>query len=153
MTRINEPAVFGLTPEERSAIETFYSAFEGNPDVLDGVVTSDWQDIPLAPGQQPGCEGLKPLIAGFKACFPDVKITIHEIVGAQGRAAVRATLSGTHLGEWFGVAPTGRSFAIAIHEFHHLVNGRLTHTWHLEDWFGWFAQVGASPVGNGEAAE
>lgn len=32
---------------------------------------------------------------------------------------------------------------MALHEFHHVENGRLTHTWHLEDWFGWLHQIGA----------
>lgn len=37
----------------------------------------------------------------------------------------------------------GRSFTLALHEFHHIADGRLTHTWHLEDWFGWLNQIGA----------
>lgn len=73
-------------------------------------------------------------------------MTIHDVVGEDGRAAVRAELTGTHTGEWFGVAPTRRSFVMALHEFHRLDEGRLTHTWHLEDWFGWLNQVGAWPT-------
>jgi hypothetical protein len=34
---------------------------------------------------------------------------------------------------------------VALHEFHHLGNGRVTHTWHLEDWFGMIRQIGAWP--------
>lgn len=52
----------GLLPEELSAIETFYRAFSGEPELLDEAVTADWQDIPLAPGQAGGREGMKPLI-------------------------------------------------------------------------------------------
>lgn len=138
--------VVGLTPEERQAIETFYRAFEGRPELLDDAVTENWQDIPLAPGQQPGRDGMKPLIAGFGAAFPDAKVSIHEIIGTPGSAAVRAVISGTHKGEWFGIAPTGKCFHMPVHEFHHIADGRLTHTWHLEDWFGWINQVGAWPV-------
>jgi len=89
---------------------------------------------------------MKPLIQGFLAAFPDTRIVIHEIIGAPGRAAVRAEITGTHQGEWFGVAPTGKAFRMAMHEFHHIENGRITHTWHLEDWFGWLNQVGAWPM-------
>lgn len=137
--------VAGLTDEDRAAVEAFYRAFSGNPDLLDQAVTPDWQDIPLAPQQQPGREGMKPLIASFAAAFPDVAVTIHEMIGAPGRAGVRAEITGTHSGEWLGIAPTGKSFVMALHEFHHIENGRLTHTWHLEDWFGWLNQVGAWP--------
>ncbi len=144
--------VFGLTAEERHAVETLYRAFsEHNPDLLDEAVTPDWQDIPLAPQQAPGRDGMKPLIRGFSAAFPDAKVTVHEIIGVSGRAAVRAEISGTHRGEWFGVPATGKAFVLPIHEFHRIENGRLTHTWHMEDWFGWLHQVGA--LGNQEAAQ
>lgn len=137
------PTETGLTPQDRHAIDTLYRAFnEGNPDLLDEALAEDWQDIPLNPGQQPGCEGMKPLIRSFLTAFPDTKIEVLDILGAPGRAAVRAVITGTHRGEWFGIAPTGRSFRMAIHEFHRIADGRLTHTWHLEDWFGWMNQVG-----------
>ncbi|WP_225767716.1 ester cyclase [Inquilinus sp. Marseille-Q2685] len=142
------PKVFGLTPVERRAVETLYRAFnEADPDLLDTAVTEDWQDTPLAPHQKPGRDGMKPLIGEFVAAFPDVRITLFEIIGAPGRAAVRGRISGTHTGEWFGIAPTGKPFEMPMHEFHHIADGKLTHTWHLEDWFGWLFQVGAWPAG------
>ncbi|WP_274425246.1 ester cyclase [Chelativorans sp. YIM 93263] len=147
-----KPDVSGLLSEDRNAVETFYRAFAGKPDLLDDAVAKDWQDIPLAPGQIPGREGMKPLIAAFGVAFPDAEVSIHEIIGTPGRAAVRATISGTHQGEWFGIAPTGKSFQMPIHEFHHIADGRLTHTWHLEDWFGWLNQVGAWPASPQENA-
>lgn len=136
----------GLRQQDRAAVETFYRAFSGRPELLDEAVTEDWRDIPLAPGQAPGREGMKPLIAGFNAAFPDAEVVIHELFEAPGRVGVRAELTGTHSGEWFGVPPTGRRFTMALHEFHHVENGRLTHTWHLEDWLGWMRQVGAFPT-------
>ena len=147
LNTLDGPKVTGLTPAERLAVETLYRAFsEGRPELLDQAVTPDWQDVALAPGQAPGREGMKPLIAGFLAAFPGAQVTIHEIIGAPGRAAVRAEITGTHEGEWFGVAPTGKAFSMRLHEFHHLESGRLTRTWHMEDWFGWLRQVGAWPV-------
>lgn len=139
------PIVYGLSPEDRAAVETFYRAFAGRPELLNEALAEDWRDIPLAPGQSPGREGMKPLIEGFTAAFPDAEVTIHEIIGAPGRAGVRAQIAATHTSEWFGVPATGRRFVLALHEFHHIADGRLTHTWHLEDWFGWMNQVGAFP--------
>jgi predicted ester cyclase len=138
----------GLTIAQQLAIETLYRAFnEQNPDLLDQAVVEDWQDIPLGPGQQPGRAGMKPIIAMFGAAFPDVKITVQDIFGRDGKAAVRAQITGTHLGEFLGIAPTGKPIAIAIHEFHTLTADRVTHTWHLEDWFGMLNQIGAWPRG------
>ena len=135
-----------LSAEEIRSIETLYRAFtESNPDLLDEACTSDWQDIPLLPGQGPGPDGLKKLMPMFLNAFPDLTIVVHEIVGSEGRAGVRASIVGTHSGEIFGVAPTGRVVEVALHEFHHLRDGRITHTWHLEDWFGMLNQIGGWP--------
>jgi steroid delta-isomerase-like uncharacterized protein len=139
--------ITGLTGAERLAIETLYRAFsDGNPDLLDQAVTADWQDIPLAPHEAPGRDGMKPLIRDFTAAFGDLNITVHEMIGVAGRAAVRGEITGTHRGPWFGIPPTGKPFRLPIHEFHYIKDGRLTHTWHLEDWFGWLFQVGAWPI-------
>lgn len=135
-----------LTEAEVRSIQTLYRAFsEKNPDLLNEAVTPDWQDIPLAPGQGPGPDGFKPMMQQLFTAFPGIYITIHEIFGTAGRAGVRAEITGTHLGEMFGIAPTGKPVSIALHEFHHLKDGLITHTWHLEDWFGMMNQVGAWP--------
>ncbi|KGM33761.1 ester cyclase [Inquilinus limosus] len=136
----------GLTAEDRHAVETLYRAFaDHDPDLLDEAVTPDWLDIPPAPGQGPGPDGLKPVIRAFLKAFPDLDVTIEDMFGRDGRAGVRAQITGTHRGEWFGIAPTGRRVTVALHDFHHLRDGRISHTWHLEDWFGMLQQVGAWP--------
>jgi predicted ester cyclase len=131
---------------ERQAVETLYRAFsENNPDLVDSVLAADWDDIPLAPGQGPGPEGIKPIIRSLADAFPDVRIVIHDMVQAPGQIAVRAEITGTHLGEIFGIAATGKQVSFRLHEFHALENGRVVTTWHMEDWFGLFLQLGQFP--------
>jgi len=111
-----------LSAAEIQSIERLYRTFSDNqPDLLDQAVTPDWQDLPLGPGQGPGPQGLKPIIQAFHAAFPDMQILVHEITA------------------------THKTVSIALHEFHHLRDGRITHTWHLEDWFGMFQQIGTLP--------
>jgi predicted ester cyclase len=132
---------------ERLAVETLYRAFsEKNPDLVDTVLTPDWDDIPLAPGQGPGPEGIKPIIRSLGQAFPDVHIAIHDLIQAPGQIGVRAEISGTHQGELFGIAPTGRKVSFRLHEFHTVSDGRVTTTWHMEDWFGLFLQLGQFPA-------
>ncbi|HSI49726.1 MAG TPA: ester cyclase [Ideonella sp.] len=136
----------GLSAAEQRAIETLYRAFnEQAPALVHEATTPDWQDIPLGPGQAPGPAGLGPVIAMFAQAFPDVRITVQEMFGHQGRAAVRARITGTHRGEFFGIAPTGKPIDVVMHEVHHLRDGRISHTYHLEDWFGLLGQLGAWP--------
>jgi predicted ester cyclase len=131
---------------ERVAVETLYRAFsEKNPDLVDDVLGPTWDDIPLAPGQGPGPKGIKPIIRGFAQAFPDVQVTIHDMVQEPGKIGVRAEITGTHQGEIFGIAPTGKRVSFRLHEFHTLDGNYLTATWHLEDWLAMFRQVGQFP--------
>lgn len=135
-----------LTAAQLATLDTFYGAFtRKNPDLLDEAVTPDWQDIPLAPGQGPGPQGLKPIILGFIQSLPDVEIVVDEVIGFNDRAGVRARITGTHRGTLFGIPATHRRIEIALHEFHRFEGGRISHTWHLEDWFSMLHQVGAWP--------
>lgn len=137
----DEPQVFGATEDERRIVATLYRAIGGEPDLLDGVLAPDWEDVPSAPGQRPGPEGLKPHIAEFHACFADARVVLHDVVAASGRVAVRGELVGVHRGEFLGVPATGRASSIRIHEFHQIENGRIARSWHLEDLHGWVRQM------------
>jgi predicted ester cyclase len=133
----------------RQSIDLLYRAFsDRNPDLMDAAVTADWDDIPLAPGQGPGPEGLKPIIRSFIEALPDVRITAHDVLMSRDRAAVRAEITGTHLGPLFGISATGKKVSFRIHEFHEFEGDRIKRTWHLEDWFGLFLQLGAFPALN-----
>lgn len=132
---------------ERLAVETLYRAFnEKNPDLVDTVLAPQWDDIPLAPNQGPGPEGIKPIIRSFGEAFPDVHIAIHDMIQVPGRIGVRAEIGGTHQGEFFGIAPTGKKISFRLHEFQTLSDGRVTTTWYMEDWFGLFIQLGQFPA-------
>ena len=135
-----------LTDQERTALETLYRAFnERQPDLLDQACSPDWQDIPAAPGQVAGPEGLKQMMPIFFSAFPDLKMEIHEVIGFNGRAAVRGSFVGTHRGNLFGVSATNEKVDVAFHELHHFHDGRLTRTYHVEDWFGLFQRLGQWP--------
>jgi predicted ester cyclase len=133
--------VLALTSAELHTIQTFYGVWNNNQlDLLDEIRTPDWKDIPLGPGQADGPQGLKDIITYFRSVLPDVAINILEIFGSHGRAGVRAQITFTHTNTIMGIPATGKKAAIALHEFHYLKDGKLTHTWHLEDWFSLLTQ-------------
>jgi len=141
-----EGLVKALTQEEIDTLNAFYGVFSNRDySVVDRILAPDWQDIPLAPGQQDGPEGYVALVRGFTQAFPDVTVKVHEIFGTHQRAGVRAEMSFTHNNEFMGIAPTNQKLTIAIHEFHHLQGGKVTKTWHLEDWLTMLLQTGAWP--------
>ncbi|MBP2496138.1 putative ester cyclase [Methylobacterium sp. PvP062] len=151
--RIPDGTALALTPGQHGALEAFYGALGGHDvDLLDEATTADWEDIPLAPGQGPGPEGAKPIFRMLLTAFPDLVVDIVDVMAERDRAAVRAMVSATHVGPLFGVPASGRRVTFALHEFHDFESDRLRRTWHLEDLFGLFSQVGAFPALPGETA-
>jgi len=142
-----EGFIKALTQEEINTIKDFYSVFSKRDySVVDRILAPDWKDIPLAPGQLEGATGFKELVRNFTTAFPDLTITVHEIFGTHERAGVRAEMSFTHSNEFMGIKPTHKKLTLALHEFHYLKDGKLTTTWHLEDWLSMLLQTGAWPV-------
>ena len=141
--------VKALTKPELDTIRKFYGAFNRkNTAILDEICMPDWKDIPLAPGQEDNPKGLQEIMKYLFIVCPDIEIVIHDIFGTHQRAAVRASMEFTHINEIMGIPPTHRKVSIALHEFHYLKDGKLTHTWHLEDWFGLLMQSRASEIGH-----
>ena len=131
-------------------IGTLYEAFTGKPELLDAVLTEDWDDIPLGPGQEPGRAGARALIEWLSKAFSDLRYVVEEIIDARGgdgngMVGVRARMHGVYTGELFGIAATGRETEIRTHDFHEIMDGRIVRTHHMEDWLGWFQQVGSWP--------
>jgi predicted ester cyclase len=55
-------------------------------------------------------EAVRRWIGPFRDAFPDFRMEIVELIAEEDRVAAHFRCSGTHRGEWRGVAPTGRSF-------------------------------------------
>ena len=81
----------------------------------------------------------------FLAGFPDLHYDVAEIVADDDRAVVRWSATGTHRGEFFQVAPTGRQVTVVGADVFHAADGRLTATWVNSDLFGLFYQLGTFP--------
>jgi predicted ester cyclase len=92
-------------------------------------MATDYVAHHIPSGLPPGAEGLKQLIAAYRTAFPDLKINLDDIFGKGDRVAFRWSVSGTHLGDWFGVSPTGdhvRATGITIFR---IDGGKVVESW------------------------
>ncbi len=130
-----------------AALHQFYGALStGDATQLDEALTADWDEDPRNQGQKPGREPMKQFIAAVRQALPDLTIEIKDVVFGDDKAAVRAEMRGTHSQDFFGIAATGKPYAIRLHEFHAFEGPQIAYTWHMEDWFGFLNQIGAWPV-------
>ncbi len=73
--------------------------------------------------------------------IPDLKWEIKEVLVAGDRAIVRGEATGTPAGELMGAQTNGKSFKLMSLDVHTIVDGKITRTYHVEDWQGAFRQV------------
>ena len=88
---------------------------------------------------------VKRLFAEFRSAFPDWREEIVELVAEGDAVAGRFRCSGTHLGEFLGEAPTGRSMEVEEVIFLRAEEGRFVDFWALEDSLGRMRQLGLLP--------
>jgi predicted ester cyclase len=117
-------------------------ASQGRYDVLDEILAPNFVDHDPAPEQGPGIEGLKGFFRTMRSAFPDLKAEPVEVVATDDHVAMRYTISGTHQGEFQGVAPTGKSFKVAALQLARFEGGKCVERWGSTDELGMMKQLG-----------
>jgi steroid delta-isomerase-like uncharacterized protein len=113
------------------------------PDVLqDRILSEQWVDIPAAPGQPPGRDGAKPLLAQLTTKFPDFKVTIEEVLQDGNKVIVRSTITGTQRDTFMGFPAKHRKMTMQAVDIHEFQDGKIVRTWHTEDWLTGLQQLG-----------
>src|SRR5215210_9248603 len=82
---------------------------EGKTEMLDEVLHSDFvcYDPNSESGEIRGAETMKGEIEYFRHAVPDLTYTVEEQIAEGDKVVTSYRASGTHQGEFFGVAPTG----------------------------------------------
>ncbi len=78
----------------------------------------------------------------FYKAMPDLQLAIEDIFATENRLAVHFAISGTHQGEIFGVAPTGKPIKFNAVNLYRLEDGKVAETWQLLDTATFLRQVG-----------
>jgi steroid delta-isomerase-like uncharacterized protein len=80
-----------------------------------------------------GREGFKDYMRAVRRAFPDFHNQVEELVAEDDRVVARLTYTGTHTGELFGIAPTGRRVSYAGVAMFRIVSGQIAEGWVLGD--------------------
>lgn len=72
-----------------------------------------------------GLEGARQHVLGVRRAFPDLVVTVEQQIAEGEWVASRVTARGTHLGEFLGTAPTGRSLEMTGVNLDRVVDGRI----------------------------
>ncbi len=146
-TQVGTPAASTDFLANKEVVRQFIAAFAApDPAILDQVLAPDLVNHAAPAGLPPTREGLVQLASAFEAGIPDYQGTIEEQVAEGDLVVTRATASGTLTGEFLGLPPTGRSFAVPAIFIDRVVDGRIVEHWEAFDLLALLTQVGLFPA-------
>ena len=120
----------------------------GNVALVDELIADDFVDHEEPfPGQPPGKEGVVFYINAIRSAFPDLSVKTTEPALADGNLeAVHGILTGTHQGDFVGIAPTGRNVEFAGIDIVRVQDGKIAEHWGVTDTLTIMQQIGAVPA-------
>ncbi|MFL6112784.1 MAG: ester cyclase [Catenulispora sp.] len=109
---------------------------------IDAVFAPDVRIGTPVPVQATGAEAYKQLWAMLLRAFPDLHVTVEDVIAEGDKLVARNTVTGTNLGEYQGRPPTGRSVSYGEIFILRSAAGRVVETWGLADLLSQRAQLG-----------
>jgi predicted ester cyclase len=108
---------------------------------IDEVVEPDVkQHIPF---EVTGVQAFKDMVVSrLYRAFPDLRITIEDLIEEGDKVVEKDTVTGTHQGEFNGVKPTGKSVSYGEIFIMRFANGRIAEIWGVVDIFTQMKQLG-----------
>ena len=69
------------------------------------------------------------ILKAVSGTFGDMHVTIEDIFSENGMVATRVRYEAVHIGEWMGIAATGRRIAFEALENFKVVDGKIVESW------------------------
>jgi len=134
--------------ENKKLVLDHYDAFVNRRDAeaVRVQLAADFIDHEMPPGTPPGPEPALQWGEMLHQAFPDIRVTIEDIVAEGDRVAVRATWTGTHRGYFppLKLPPTNRRFVFSGMVFWRIREGMIAERWASLDRLGLQIQLSAT---------
>jgi len=122
--------------ENKALVRAHYEATVNAFDeaAIDQQVADEFVDH--AAGEKLGPDGVKRHIRGLQAVFPDLRVTIEDMIAEGDRVAVRATWRGTHKGDFRGVPASHQPIEFSGMVFWRIAENKIVERWASVDVLG-----------------
>ena len=133
----------GLAPDEETVIRRLFQEVwqDGTVAAVEKLVAPSavvyQSDLTTAPGPA----AYREAVSLLHRAFPDLRVTLEDLVACPGRVVVRWTLQGTHQGPFGVLPPTGTAVTLTRVSIFRLVAGQVVEEWCGGDVIGLAAQL------------
>ena len=133
--------------ENKALVRRWFEVItQGELDRVGEFIASDMADHSAPPGVPPGPEGVRQILTMYRTAFPDLHITIEDLIAEGDKVVARLTSQATHRGEFMGIAPTGKPVTITAIDILRIASGKFVEHWAQADFLGVLQELGALPA-------
>ena len=115
---------------------------DGLLDMADDAFALEYRDHSPVSEPMPGPAGFKRRVSELRRAL-DARMNIYDMTSEQDRVAFRWHLTGKHVGDFAGYAPTGRNVRLTGLNLERIADGRIVEHWSEYDRHALFEQLGA----------
>src|SRR5262249_13955273 len=101
---------------------------------------------PGSPDLPRGRAGVRLVVQALRSAFPDLHYTIEDLVVSDEAVAARTTLTGSHRGDLFGIAPTDRPIRVSQMTIERFRDGHIISPHRQTDDLSMLRQLGILPT-------
>jgi steroid delta-isomerase-like uncharacterized protein len=136
------------TEENKALTRRFYEEVFNNKNMagVDAFVAPNIIDHSLPPGAPGGIESVRQAITMLLTAFPDLHLTLEDLIAEGNRVVVHWTMRGTHQGASLGMPPTGKQFTMPGVSLLRLESGTAVEAWIVQDQLSMLQQLGLVPA-------
>ena len=98
-----------------------------------------------AVGLPVGPEGSRQAIGMMLTAFPDMHVTIEDMIAEGDKVVFRMTLRGPQQGAFGSIPPTGKQVAVSTIDIVRIEGGKIAEEWGIDDMLGMLQQLGVVP--------
>jgi len=133
--------------DHAAAMKRLYDLINaGDIDGFGELLAEDFVEHEEMPGLQPSKEGVKQLFHMYRAAFPDLRMEAQDVLVSGDKAVARVRATGTHQGEFLGMAATGKSVDVQLIDITRFDDDGLAREhWGVFDALAMMQQLGAIP--------
>jgi steroid delta-isomerase-like uncharacterized protein len=133
--------------DHAAAMKRLYDLINaGDIDGFGELLAEDFVEHEDTPGLEPSKEGVKQLFHLYRAAFPDLRLEPQDVLVSGDKAVARVRATGTHQGEFLGMAATGKSIDVQLIDITRFGDDGLAREhWGVFDALAMLQQLGAIP--------
>jgi steroid delta-isomerase-like uncharacterized protein len=133
-----------MSTGNKALVKRFYNEVvnQGNLDLAGELMDHDY--IEHGNPAASGLEGFKQFVANLAVAFPDLQITIEDLISEGDKVVARVTVRATHLGAFMGyIPPSGVEVTFTGIDIFQIKDDKIVGRWNHRDLLGLMQQIGA----------